>query len=237
MSGATTSQMRPAVSPRERRRVALASMIGTTIEWYDFQIYGLAAALVLPKLFFPGYDPAVGLLLSLATFGVGFFARPVGAAIFGHLGDRAGRKSVLVMTLLIMGVSTFLVGLLPTHAMVGVWAPILLVLLRLVQGIGLGGEWGGAVLMAVEHAPEGKRGLYGSLPQMGSPAGLLVATGVFTVVSLLPDEQFLSWGWRIPFLLSSLLVALGLAIRVTLTESPMFAEIVARGKRVKRPCA
>src|SRR5260221_447457 len=192
------------------RFVALASLIGTTIEWYDFFLYGTAAALVLNKLFFPTFDPLSGTLASLATYSVGFVARPIGGIIIGHYGDKIGRKSMLVLTLMIMGVATFLIGLLPTYATLGPWAPVLLVLLRIAQGFGVGGEWGGAVLMAVEHAPKGKRGFYGSWPQIGVPAGLLLANVVYLPFSGLPEADFLSWGWRVPFLLSILLVAVGL---------------------------
>src|ERR671912_422259 len=207
------------------RQVALASFIGTAIEWYDFFLYGTAAALVFGSLFFPEATPLGGTLLAFATYGVGFFARPVGGIIFGHYGDRIGRKTMLVLSLLIMGVATFLIGLLPTFESVGILAPILLVGLRLFQGIGVGGEWGGAVLMAVEHAPTGRRGFYGSWPQMGVPAGLVLSTVVFALFEQLPEEQFLAWGWRVPFLLSIILVAVGLYIRLRLMESPAFREV------------
>lgn len=207
------------------RKVALASFIGTTIEWYDYFLYGTAAALVFNQLFFPNVDPLIGTLAAFATFAVGFVARPLGGAIFGHYGDRIGRKAMLVLTLLMMGIATFLIGLLPTYETIGVWAPILLVVLRLLQGFGVGGEWGGAVLMAVEHSPGGRRGFYGSWPQMGVPAGLLLSTGVFAVFSSLPNEQFLAWGWRVPFLLSILLVAVGLYIRLTILETPAFRQV------------
>src|ERR687889_2688170 len=182
------------------RQVALASFIGTAIEWYDFFLYGTAAALIFGALFFPEATPLGGTLLAFGTYGVGFFARPVGGIIFGHYGDRIGRKTMLVLSLLIMGVATFLIGLLPTFESVGVLAPILLVALRLFQGIGVGGEWGGAVLMAVEHAPAGRRGFFGSWPQMGVPAGLLLSTAVFALFARLPEDQFLLWGWGVPFL-------------------------------------
>jgi metabolite-proton symporter len=207
------------------RKVALASLIGTTIEWYDYFIFGTAAALVFNQLFFPNVDPTIGTLAAFATFGVGFVARPLGGAIFGHFGDRVGRKAMLVLTLTIMGIATFIIGLIPTYGTIGIWAPILLVVLRLIQGFGVGGEWGGAVLMTVEHSPDGRRGFYGSLPQMGVPAGLLLSTGVFAIVSNLPDEQFLAWGWRVPFLLSILLVAVGLYIRLALLETPAFRRV------------
>ncbi len=192
----------------------MASFIGTTIEWYDFFLYGTAAALVFNRLFFPTFDPLMGTLAAFGTYAVGFFARPVGGIVIGHYGDKIGRKSMLVLTLVIMGVATFLIGLLPTYEQIGPWAAVGLVLLRVAQGFGVGGEWGGAVLMAVEHAPPGKRGFYGSWPQVGVPAGLVLSTAVFAVFSWLPEAQFLSWGWRVPFLLSALLVIVGLMIRV-----------------------
>src|SRR5690349_8544614 len=188
------------------RLVAIASLVGTTIEWYDFFLYGTATALVFNRLFFPTFDPLMGTLLSLGTYSVAFVARPIGGIVIGHFGDRIGRKSMLVLTLVIMGVATFLIGLLPTYETLGVFAPILLIVLRVAQGFGVGGEWGGAVLMAVEHAPPGKRGFYGSWPQIGVPAGLLLSTAVFTVFSTLPEDQFFVWGWRVPFLVSALLV-------------------------------
>jgi MFS transporter, MHS family, shikimate and dehydroshikimate transport protein len=218
------------------RQVALASFIGTAIEWYDFFLYGTAAALVFGKLFFPEATPLQGTLLAFGTYGVGFLARPVGGIIFGHYGDRIGRKTMLVLSLLIMGVATFLIGLLPTFEQVGILAPILLVVLRLFQGIGVGGEWGGAVLMAVEHAPPGRRGFYGSWPQMGVPAGLLLANVVFFLSSAgVPESQFLTWGWRIPFLVSIILVGVGLFIRLRLLESPAFAQVKESGTEAQMP--
>jgi len=213
----------------------MASAVGSALEWYDFFIYGTAAALVFGQLFFPKSDPAIGTLLSFVTFGVGFVARPLGGAVFGHLGDKIGRKPVLVMTLMVVGGGTFLIGLLPTYASIGVWAPVLLIVLRLVQGFGAGAEYGGAVLLAVEHAPEGKRGLYGSVAPMGVTVGLLLANAVFALMALLPDAEFLSWGWRVPFLLSLLLIFFGLYIRWTVTETPAFAQIAARKKTVRSP--
>ena len=201
------------------KKVAAASLIGTTIEWYDFFIYGTAAALVFPALFFPGSDPVTGTLLSFATFGVGFFARPVGGAVFGHFGDRIGRKSMLIATLTMMGLATFLIGVLPTYDQIGVMAPILLTVLRFVQGLGVGGEWGGAVLMAVEHAPPGRRGFYGSWPQMGVPAGLILSNTAFLLLAGMPDESFQAWGWRIPFVFSIVLVVVGLVIKAEKTEA------------------
>jgi MHS family shikimate/dehydroshikimate transporter-like MFS transporter len=217
------------------KKVALASLIGTTIEWYDFFIYGTAAALVFPALFFPEQTPLVGALLSFATFGVGFFARPVGGAIFGHYGDKIGRKTMLVITLTMMGVATFIIGILPTYAQVGVAAPIILTILRFIQGLGVGGEWGGAVLIAVEHAPRGRRGFYGSWPQTGVPAGLILSNLAFLLLAGLPDEAFLAWGWRIPFIASIVLVAVGLFIRLRIMESPGFARVKEAGTEARMP--
>ncbi len=217
------------------RKVALASFIGTTIEWYDYFLFGTAAALIFNELFFPTVAPLVGTLTAFATFGVGFVARPLGGAIFGHYGDRIGRKAMLVVTLSMMGIATFLIGLLPTYDTIGIWAPIILVALRLFQGFGVGGEWGGAVLMAVEHSPDGRRGFYGSWPQMGVPAGLLLSTGAFTVFSGLPEEQFLAWGWRVPFLLSILLVAVGLYIRLAILETPAFRRVRETRTQARTP--
>jgi metabolite-proton symporter len=216
-------------------KVASASFIGTTIEFYDFFIFGTAAALVFPTLFFPGESPLLGALLSFATFGVGFLARPLGGIVFGHYGDRIGRKKMLVISLVGMGSATFLMGLLPGYEAIGILAPILLALLRLVQGFCVGGEWGGATLMAVEHAPIGKRGFYGAFTQMGSPGGVALATLVFLAVAQLPDEQFLTWGWRIPFLFSAVLVAVGLFIRISVTESPEFVQVKVHDEQVKLP--
>ncbi|MDQ0259484.1 MFS transporter [Sinomonas atrocyanea] len=218
-------------------RVAAASLIGTTIEYYDFFIYGTAAALVFPKLFFPEATPLLGSLLAFATFGVGFLARPLGGIVFGHFGDRVGRKKMLVISLVGMGASTFLMGLLPGYAQIGLAAPILLTVLRLVQGFMVGGEWGGATLMAVEHAPRGKKGFYGAFPQMGAPAGTSLATVAFLLMALLPNDQFLAWGWRIPFLISALLVAVGLVIRLTIAESPAFAAARQKQDLVRVPIA
>lgn len=211
------------------RPVILASFIGTTIEWYDFFLYGTAAALVFNKLFFPTLDPLAGTLSAYGTFAVGFLARPLGGAVFGHYGDRLGRKRMLVWSLMIMGVATALIGVLPTYATIGVWAPILLVMVRFAQGIGVGGEWGGAVLMAVEHSGGKNRGLHGSWPQMGVPAGLLLSTGVFALLSSrLPEAEFLAWGWRVPFLLSTLLIGIGMFVRLRLLETPSFTREIAR---------
>ncbi len=213
------------VPPSSIRKVIAASVIGTSLEWYDFFIYGTAAALVFNQLFFPSFEPLVGTLLAFATFAVGFVSRPLGGVLFGHYGDKLGRKNVLVVTLLLMGIATFLIGVLPTHAAIGVWAPVLLVLLRFLQGLGLGGEWGGAVLMTMESGDSQRRGLNASWPQVGVPIGLLLANGVLSLMGgLTSDEAFLSWGWRVPFLLSGLLVIVGLWIRMTLAESPLFRE-------------
>src|SRR5215211_1876487 len=224
-SGGSPNLKNSASGTASIRRVAIASFVGTTIEWYDFFLYGTASALVFGKLFFPNYDPLTGTLASFGTYAVGFAARPIGGIVCGHFGDRVGRKSMLILTLLIMGVATFLIGLLPTYHQIGIWAPILLVLLRLAQGFGVGGEWGGAVLMAVEHTPEGRRGFYGSWPQVGVPAGLLLGTGAFGLISLLPDEQFFAWGWRAVFLASIVLVAIGLYIRLQILETPAFTRL------------
>jgi MFS transporter, MHS family, shikimate and dehydroshikimate transport protein len=217
-------------------KVATASLIGTAIEWYDFFLYGTAAALIFNKLFFPTFDPMVGTLLAFATYALGFVARPLGGLVFGHYGDKIGRKTMLYLTLLIMGTATAIIGILPTYETLGVWAAILLVTCRLIQGFGLGGEWGGAVLMAVEHAPENRRGFYGSWPQLGAPLGLVLGTLVFSVFSsLMSDAQFNAWGWRLPFLFSIILVVVGLWIRMTIAESPEFQKIKAEKQEVKMP--
>jgi metabolite-proton symporter len=205
--------------------IAFASAVGTTIEWYDFFLFGVVTPLVLNKLFFPNFDPLVGTLLAYTTFFVGFISRPIGGIIFGHYGDRIGRKTVLVLTILIMGIATFLIGCLPTYASVGILAPVMLLFLRIFQGIGIGGEWGGAVLMAVEHSPAGRRGFYGSWPQIGVPAGLLLSSGMVYLLSFLPEADFFSWGWRIAFLISAVLVAVGLYIRLKIMETPAFTRI------------
>ncbi|MFI0713454.1 MFS transporter [Streptomyces inhibens] len=215
-------------SPASLRRIVAASLIGTTVEWYDFFLYGSAAALVFNKLFFPGSDPLVGTLLSFLTYAVGFAARPLGALVFGHYGDRLGRKKLLVLSLLMMGGATFAIGLLPTHAMVGSAAPVLLTVLRLVQGFALGGEWGGAVLLVSEHGDARRRGFWASWPQTGAPAGQLLATGVLSAMTaLLPDSAFVAWGWRVPFLLSGVLVVVGLWVRLSVDESPVFKAALA----------
>jgi metabolite-proton symporter len=205
------------------RRVVMASLIGTTIEWYDFFLYGSAAALVFNRLFFPSYDPLTGTLLAFATYALGFVARPVGGIVFGHFGDRIGRKRLLMLSLVLMGVATVLIGLLPTYGQIGVWAPILLILLRLVQGFAVGGEWGGAVLMAAEHGDAARRGFWASWPQAGVPAGNLLAAGVLALMSGVQTEaDFLAWGWRVPFVLSAVLVLVGWYIRNRVAESRLF---------------
>lgn len=218
------------------RRILLASMIGTTIEFFDFYIYAIAAVLVFPTLFFPKQDPATATLQSFATFALAFVARPIGSALFGHFGDRIGRKATLVTALLTMGASTVLIGLLPTYASIGVLAPALLALCRFGQGLGLGGEWGGAVLLATENAPAHKRAWYGGFPQLGAPLGLLCSNGVFLWISThLGTAQLLSWGWRIPFLASAVLVLVGLYVRLQLVETPEFKRALARGEQLRVP--
>ena len=204
------------------RKVALASFVGTTIEWYDFYLYGIAAALVFNKIFFPKFDPIAGIMAAYATYAVGFFARPVGGIIFGHFGDKLSRKKMLVITLTLMGIATCFIGLLPTYNHIGIYAPILLVLLRCIQGIGVGGEWGGAVVMAAEHSRDKERGFYSSWPNAGAPFGLLISILIFIAFSSLPPNQFMTWGWRIPFLLSIVLVIMGLFIRLNIIDSSTF---------------
>ncbi len=217
------------------RKVALASFLGTTVEWYDFFLYGTAAALVFPKLFFPGFSPLAGTLASFATFGVAFCARPIGGVVFGHFGDRVGRKTLLVTTLLLMGGATFLIGALPTFRQVGVLAPILLLVLRVTQGFAVGGEWGGATLMVVEHAPEKDRAFYASWPQLGVPAGLVLSTLAFGACTSLPEPQFLAWGWRVAFLLSLVLIAVALFIQLRIEESPVFSRVRELGIAARAP--
>jgi metabolite-proton symporter len=217
-------------------QVLFASLIGTTIEFFDFYIYATAAVLVFPRLFFPSSDPAAATLQSLATFAIAFFARPIGSALFGHFGDRIGRKTTLVAALLTMGVSTVSIGLLPTYASIGVAAPLLLALCRFGQGLGLGGEWGGAVLLAIENAPPGRRAWYGMFPQLGAPLGFICSAGIFLLLSAwLTDAQFFRFGWRIPFLASAALVIVGLYVRLTIHETPVFTEALNRRERVKLP--
>lgn len=218
------------------RRVMVSSVVGTAIEWYDFFLYATASALVFAQLFFPRFDPMVGTIASFGTFMIGYVSRPLGAIVFGHFGDRIGRKATLVTTLMIMGIATFVIGLLPTYENIGVWAPALLILMRFCQGLGVGGEWGGAVLMVVETAPANRRGFFGALPQMGVPIGLLLSTAVFAAASRLPNDQFLAWGWRIPFLVSIALIGVGLFIRLRVMESPLFEEIRQKKKVVSAPC-
>ncbi|MFI7151545.1 MFS transporter [Nonomuraea sp. NPDC050022] len=223
-------------STRQTRRVILASLIGTSLEWYDFFLYTTAATLVFGKLFFPTFDPLNATLLALTTNAVAFVARPLGGIVFGHFGDRAGRKTVLVVTLLVMGVSTFLIGVLPGYDSVGALAPVLLATLRFIQGLGLGGEWGGAVIMSLEHGDDRRRGFNASWPQVGVPAGYVLATGTLAILSFtLSDAAFLSWGWRVPFLLSGVLVLVGLWVRLKVTESPLFTELAQQGAKAKMP--
>jgi MHS family shikimate/dehydroshikimate transporter-like MFS transporter len=212
-----------------------ASVIGTIMEWYDFFIFAAAAALVFPALFFPEREPLTGTLLAFGTYGLGFFARPVGGIIFGNLGDKIGRKTVLVITLLLMGIATTLIGVLPTFERLGLWAAVLLIALRILQGLGAGAEFGGAVIMAAEYSPQGKRGLYASLPCTGVAIGLLLSSGVFSLFAALPEEQFLAWGWRVPFLLSIVVVAVGLYVRLRILETPVFSEVKETNTEVGIP--
>lgn len=223
-------------SKSEYSKVAAASLVGSAIEWYDFFLYGTMAAIVFPKIFFPTIDPSIGVIAAFATYAVGFLARPLGGIVFGHFGDRIGRKSMLMLSLVVMGLSTFLMGLLPTYGSVGMWAAVMLTVLRLLQGFAVGGEWGAAVVMVVEHAPSKKRGLFGSFPQMGVPVGLLLSTGIFVATSaMMPDTAFFEWGWRIPFLLSITLVIIGMYIRYKLTESPVFEGLKEKNDLSKNP--
>lgn len=237
-SGAASKGPAPGAvaAPVATGRIVLASLVGTAIEYYDFYIFGTAAALVLGALFFPGESEGAQLLSAFATFSIAFIARPLGSVLFGHFGDRVGRKATLVASLLIMGLSTTLIGVLPTYAQAGVWAPLLLCLLRFGQGIGLGGEWGGAALLATENAPPGKRAWFGMFPQLGAPLGFLLANGLFLAMALgLSEEAFRAWGWRIPFLLSAVLLGVGLYVRVSLAETPAFAAALARNERADVP--
>ncbi|CAN7751853.1 MFS transporter [Variovorax sp. LjRoot130] len=222
-------------SRRQYVTAGLASMMGTTIEWYDFFLYGTAAALIFNKIFFPSIDPLTGTLAAFATYSVGFFARPLGGIIFGHFGDRVGRKSMLLITLFLMGIPTILIGLIPSYHSIGYWAAVLLVLMRFLQGLAVGGEWGGAVLMAVEHAPEGKKGFFGSLPQTGVAPGLILSSLAMGAVAQLPESDMLSWGWRIPFLASVFLLLVGWFIRVKVAESPDFEHMETKGDKVEVP--
>ena len=222
--------------PMPMGKVAFASLIGSVVEWYDFFLYGTAAALVFNKLFFPQLTPVVGTIAAFSTYAIGFIARPLGGVIFGHFGDKIGRKSVLTTTLVMMGIATTAIGLLPTFAQVGIWAPLALVLLRVVQGIGVGGEWGGAVLLTTEYAPPGKRGFYGSWPQAGVPLGSLLGAAAFAVVSgILTPEQFLAWGWRIPFVLSVVLIGVGMYIRLRIEETPAFSKVHESHTEARKP--
>ena len=226
----------PSLAANSPRRVLFASLIGTTIEFFDFYIYATAAVIVFPQLFFPENDPATATLKSLITFALAFFARPIGSVVFGHFGDRVGRKATLVAALLTMGLSTIAIGLLPTYATIGVLAPVLLAVCRFGQGLGLGGEWGGAVLLATENAPPGKRAWYGMFPQLGAPLGFLFSTGIFLLLTEpMTDAQFLAWGWRIPFLSSAALVFVGLWVRLRITETPDFQKTLDQGERVRLP--
>jgi metabolite-proton symporter len=235
-SSTSTKQATDAIPINSARQILFASLIGTTIEFFDFYIYATAAVLVFPSLFFPSTDPASATLASLATFGIAFLARPIGSALFGHFGDRIGRKTTLVIALSTMGVSTVAIGLLPTYATIGIAASVLLALCRFGQGLGLGGEWGGAVLLAVENAPPNKRAWYGMFPQLGAPVGFFLSGGVFLLLTrFLTDKQFFAFGWRLPFLASAVLVFLGLYVRFTISETPVFREALSRREPVKVP--
>ncbi|MED3995586.1 MFS transporter [Peribacillus frigoritolerans] len=220
---------------KQMRRILIASLVGSSIEWFDYFLYGTVSALVFNQLFFVNEDPTIGLLLSYASFALAFFIRPFGGVIFSHIGDRIGRKKTLVLTLSLMGVATFGMGLLPTYQAVGIWAPILLITLRLVQGLGIGGEWGGALLLAVEYAPAKKRGLFGAIPQMGVTIGMLLGTVALSIMTLLPENAFMTWGWRIPFIFSALLVFFGLWIRKGIDETPSFKKVKESGEVPKLP--
>ncbi|RNG26329.1 MFS transporter [Streptomyces botrytidirepellens] len=228
----------PPPDSRQLRRVALSGLLGTAVEFYDFLVYGTVAALVFGELFFPEADPAVGTIAAFGTFAAGYLARPLGGIVFGHFGDRLGRKSMLLLTMVLMGTCSFLIGLLPTYDAIGVWAPVLLVALRVVQGLAIGGEWGGAMLMVVEHAERTggarrRRGLWSSFTQLGAPLGSMLSAGVVTIVSTLPDDEFRTWGWRVPFLLSVALLAVGLFVRLRVAESPLFTETQAQDTRAQ----
>ncbi|EMA4456881.1 MHS family MFS transporter [Acinetobacter baumannii] len=232
----TSATAAPVVATNSKTRVLFASLVGTTIEFFDFYIYATAAVIIFPHLFFPASSGSAAVLQSLATFAIAFIARPIGAALFGHLGDRIGRKATLVAALLTMGISTVCIGLLPTYAQIGIVAPLLLALCRLGQGLGLGGEWSGAVLLATENAPEGKRAWYGMFPQLGAPIGFILATGSFLLLSAaIPEQAFMQWGWRIPFIASAVLVIVGLYIRLKLHEPPAFQKVLDKQKEVNIP--
>jgi metabolite-proton symporter len=232
----TSATAAPVVATNSKTRVLFASLVGTTIEFFDFYIYATAAVIIFPHLFFPASSGSAAVLQSLATFAIAFIARPIGAALFGHLGDRIGRKATLVAALLTMGISTVCIGLLPTYAQIGIVAPLLLAVCRLGQGLGLGGEWSGAVLLATENAPEGKRAWYGMFPQLGAPIGFILATGSFLLLSAaIPEQAFMQWGWRIPFIASAVLVIVGLYIRLKLHETPAFQKVLDKQKEVNIP--
>ena len=220
---------------RKNKKVLIASLTGSAIEWFDYFLYGTAAALVFNKIFFPMVDPVIGLILSYLSFSLTFFIRPIGGVLFAHIGDRIGRKKTLVLTLSLMGGATVMIGLLPTYEMIGLWAPALLILMRIIQGMGIGGEWGGALLLAYEYAPEKRKGFFGSIPQAGVTIGMLMATFIVSLMTLFSEEDFLSWGWRIPVLLSSVLVLLGLWIRKDIDETPDFQKVKASGQVAKAP--
>ncbi|MBA7852254.1 MHS family MFS transporter [Enterobacter cloacae] len=220
---------------RKNKKVLIASLTGSAIEWFGYFLYGTAAALVFNKIFFPMVDPVIGLILSYLSFSLTFFIRPIGGVLFAHIGDRIGRKKTLVLTLSLMGGATVMIGLLPTYEMIGLWAPALLILMRIIQGMGIGGEWGGALLLAYEYAPEKRKGFFGSIPQAGVTIGMLMATFIVSLMTLFSEEDFLSWGWRIPFLLSSVLVLLGLWIRKDIDETPDFQKVKASGQVAKAP--
>lgn len=220
---------------RKNKKVLIASLTGSAIEWFDYFLYGTAAALVFNKIFFPMVDPVIGLILSYLSFSLTFFIRPIGGVLFAHIGDRIGRKKNLVLTLSLMGGATVMIGLLPTYEMIGLWAPALLILMRIIQGMGIGGEWGGALLLAYEYAPEKRKGFFGSIPQAGVTIGMLMATFIVSLMTLFSEADFLSWGWRIPFLLSSVLVLLGLWIRKDIDETPDFQKVKASGQVAKAP--
>ncbi|MFP5078182.1 MFS transporter [Rhizobium sp. YIM 134829] len=237
-SGSPAADVLDARATNSPARVLLASLVGTTIEFFDFYVYATAAVLVFPTLFFPNSDPTTALLASFATFSIAFFARPLGAVVFGHYGDRIGRKTTLVAALLTMGISTVIIGLLPTYEQIGVVAPLLLALCRFGQGFGLGGEWGGAVLLATENAPEGKKSWYGMFPQLGAPVGLFLSSGIFwLLLHVISQDALLSWGWRIPFIASILLIAVGLWVRLSITETPAFQKAIDKHERVAVPVA
>lgn len=230
-----TTQESSSTILKKNKRVLIASLTGSSIEWFDYFLYGTAAALVFNKIFFPMVDPVIGLILSYLSFSLTFFIRPIGGVLFAHIGDRIGRKKTLVLTLSLMGGATVMIGLLPTYDQIGIWAPILLILMRIIQGMGIGGEWGGALLLAYEYAPEKRKGFFGSIPQAGVTIGMLMATFIVSLMTLFSEEQFLSWGWRIPFLMSAVLVLLGLWIRKDIDETPEFKRVKQSGQVAKAP--